>query len=140
MGHMYPSATLALSSGAVSWISDTIGALLVSPGYVFNPAHVHVSDLVAFELNDVSYGRQTLTGKTQTLDTVNNQTILSSALVVFPLLANSITNALILFKSTGTDSTSPLLAYVDFFSTITAIGKTVQVNPSASGWMQCQAQ
>lgn len=119
MPQIYDSGLFALSnppSGAISYKTDTIKALLVTPGYIFVPSHVNVSD-INNELTDASYlaaGRQTLANKTQVLDSVNHQVVFSSDPPVYANLANSSTNAAILFKDTGVAGTSQLIAYCNF--------------------------
>src|SRR5438552_3438433 len=85
--------------------SDTIKVMIVKVAQAFNSAHQFVSDLTA---GNIVVRSAALTGKTITNGVFNSNA------VTFTAVADPGTNCLfILYKDTGNDATSPLIAYYD---------------------------
>lgn len=103
-----PSGKIALA-GSTDWLTSTIKATLIGAGYTFNLAHDRIDDVTAgFRLSTV-----TLTGKTDTNGVLSATT---------PLTFSSVTGAsqgLFLWHDTGTESTSPLIGWIDGLITVT---------------------
>lgn len=129
---LYGPALAALSSGAIDWATATVECALLDATYVpAQDTHAHASDLTG-ELTDASYARQTLTGKTNTYDAASNTQHLDAADIVFPALSGTFRYAVILV-STGTASTSPLVAFTDFGSDQVATGVDVTLTVDSQG-------
>lgn len=113
---LYPKFKEALlsQSPSINLSSDTINVALIDTGvYTYNAAHDFWDDAVAG-----------LVGTAQTLGskTVTNG-VFDAADVTFTSVSGSTVEALIIYKSTGVNSTSPLIAYID-----TATGLPVTPN------------
>ena len=79
--------------------------MLVSAAYTLDPTnHVYFTDITP---SSVLTGRVTLTSKTTVAGAANAANITFSAVAAGLNVA-----AIVLFKSTGTDATSPLIAYL----------------------------
>jgi len=122
---LYTSGLDAVGNG--SWVADTYGTLLVQSTYSFNPDHVHVSDIVASEVTESGYSRQTLTSKTRTVDLSGgsppNIILLGAASPITfgnPITTGQTTNAMVLYKNAGSDATRLLVAYFPFTALDTA--------------------
>src|SRR4051812_7382927 len=89
--------------GSIDWDTDDIRVMLVKSTYTFSAAHKFVSDLGA-----VDNGRSAaLAGKTVTSGVADaNDTTLTAT-------AAAASNALVVFKHTGSDATARLIAYID---------------------------
>lgn len=103
-----------------NWLSDTIRVYLLGSGYTPDQdAHEFLSAVIAQELataNGYTAGGVALGTKTVTVDTTTNQTRLGAANTLWtPSAGQTLTaNYAVVAKATGTNSTSPLLGYIDF--------------------------
>lgn len=103
MSAPFNKALEQLLSAGINMTTDDIRAMLVLSSYTFNAAHVFIADIGA-----VDNGRSgALAGKSVT-DGVFDAT--DSTL---DALASTASNALIIFKHTGSDATARLLWYID---------------------------
>ena len=112
---VYGLALTSLVSAQINFTTDTMKALLTTSAYVPNQdTHRYKSD-VTNEVTGTGYtaGGVTLTSKTAVYDGPSNTLTLDCA---DPAWTSSTITAryLVFYKDTGTASTSPLLAYVDF--------------------------
>lgn len=112
---IYNSAKVRLINGGIDLDTDTIKVALVTSSYTPNiDTNTFFSD-VTNEVVGTGYtaGGATLTGATVTQDNTNDR-------AVFDANDTSWTNATftargaVIYKSTGTAATSPLIMYVDF--------------------------
>jgi hypothetical protein len=113
---LYAKGREAFLTGGINWASDTIKVALVTSGYT--PAlttHQFYSDLTP--ASNVVGTDQTLTSKTTTNGTAD------AADVTFSAVASGAIKYVAIYKSTGTNSTSPLIALID-----TATGLPVTAN------------
>lgn len=110
----YKESMLSLNP-SVDLDTDTIKVALVTSGYTFNAANQFYSDLTPG--SNVVGTPQTLGSKTVT------DGVFDAADVTFTAVTGSACNALVIYKDTGTPSTSPLIAYID-----TATGLPVTPN------------
>lgn len=90
----------------INWLSDTIKVILVNTGsYTVNTtSHQYYSDVAG---GAIIAGPVTLTSKGATAGAA------SAANVTFSSVSGSTIGAIIIYKDTGTPSTSPLIAYID---------------------------
>ena len=114
---IYPKAKQAFESAAIDLTTDTIKAILVSNAYTYSASHQYLSDLGANTIGTAV----TLTGIS-----VTNGVFDASDLAFTGLSSTGTTNALVIYKDTGTGSTSPLICYDAL--TATDLTSTTQVN------------
>lgn len=120
--------------GPITVASDTIKVFLVdSADYTFSAAHTNMSQLtVAGRVANATLG-------TKTVGTLAAG-VFDSADPTFTAVTGDQSEALVLLKDTGTESTSPLMAFYDTFSSgmpVTPNGGNVSIQVSASvGWYQ----
>lgn len=112
---IYNSFKKDIQSGNINLSSDTIKVALVTSSYTPDQdAHTKFSDITN-EVSGTGYtaGGAALSGLTVTQDNTNNRGVFSATNASWS--SSTITaHAAILYKSTGTSSTSPLVAYIDF--------------------------
>lgn len=104
-------------------------ALINLSAYSYNPSHQYWSSASAGAVGTP----QTLASKTYT------NGVLSGGTVVVPSVTGAVVSAIIMYVDTGTDSTSPLVAYLDTGITgfpLTPTGVNVTINWSQSGIFQ----
>lgn len=113
---------------------DTIKVALVTATY--SPAqdtHDFFDD-VTNEVSGTGYsaGGATLGSQTTAYDSTDNEAVFDAADTTWT--TSSITaRGAVIYKSTGTASTSPLMAYIDFSSDKTSDGGTFQITWAAEG-------
>jgi hypothetical protein len=123
-----------LPLSAVNWSSDTIKVRLVSSAYTPDQdAHQFLSSVPTGVGTD-----QTLGSKTNAYDSSTNTIAFDAADAVFTALTGTFRYAVI-YKDTGTGSTSPLVCYVDFGLDTTASAQDLTVLWNSSGIFATQA-
>lgn len=113
---VYGKALQAIVNKEVDFGSDTIKVALCTSSYTPNQdTHDYYDDLTN-ELTDGSYtaGGETLASKTVTYDSGTNTVTLDCADVTFSALTSTGIRYAVFYGDSGTDSTSPLLCYMDF--------------------------
>lgn len=122
------------SSNGVDLDTDTLKVMLVTSSYVPDQdAHDFVND-VTNEAVGTGYtaGGQVLTNKGVTQDNTNNRAAFTADPSVWT--GSTITaRGAVLYKDTGTPSTSPLIAYYDFGGNIISSGGPFTITWNASG-------
>ena len=104
---LYDKGREAFLLGDIDWAADTIQAILVDTS-------AYTPDLAAHDfLNDIPSGARigsavTLSGKSATNGVADASDISFTGLVAAPSI-----EALVIYKSTGVESTSALIAYID---------------------------
>lgn len=128
-----PLALEAFNGTNINFTSDTIKVALVN-GYVPNQSTDQYFSNVTNEVTGTGYtaGGNTLAGKTNTQDNTNKRAIFNASTISWPTSTIAATGAVI-YKSTGTSSTSPLIAYVDFNGTLSTANSTFSVAWNATG-------
>jgi hypothetical protein len=115
---LYGNFLLKALNKEVDFDSDTIKVALLSSSYTPDQdAHDYLNDVSSFEVTGTGYtaGGNTLGSKTATYDSANNVVILDAADTTWS--SSTITaRYAVVYGSTGTASTSPLIGYVDFGS------------------------
>ena len=123
---------LAGESNAINWTSDTIKLALTTSSYT--PAATHdFFDDVTNEIAGSGYTAGGVTLGSKTRANVSTTAVLDAADASWTTA--TITNARygVLYKSTGTDSTSPILGIYDFTSDQSVSSGTFTVVFSANG-------
>lgn len=108
---------LLLKGANIDFESDTIKVALVTSSYTPDfDAHDFFDDITN-EVTGTGYtaGGATLASKTVTQDDTDNEGVFDAADVTWSTSTITARGAVI-YKSTGTASTSPLIAYIDFGS------------------------
>lgn len=104
-----------IANGSIDLDTDTIKVALVTSTYTPNQdTHEFFSD-VTNEVTGTGYtaGGATLASKTVTADNTDNEGVFDAADVTWS--SSTITaRGAVVYKSTGTASTSPLICYIDF--------------------------
>jgi hypothetical protein len=101
---MYPSCKTLLLGGDIDLLNDTIKVVAIDTAdYTYNSAHDF--------LNDVAAGSRIATA-TLASKTISGG-VFDAADVTFTSVTGDPFEALILYKDTGVESTSPLIAYLD---------------------------
>lgn len=110
-------------NGEIDYDTDTIKAMLCTSTYSPNQDTHRYKSSVTNEVSGTGYtaGGVTLTTKTVTYDAPSNTLSLDCD---DPAWATATITAryLVFYKSTGTDATSPLIAYVDFGADVSSTG------------------
>ena len=104
---IYPTAKKAILDADVDFLVDTLKIVLLTSGYTYNAAHDF--------LNDITAGYRVATSAALTSKTTTGGTF-DAADVTFSALTGSAVRSWVLFKDTGTESTSQLIAYFDTVS------------------------
>lgn len=109
---IHDNARKLLIKADIDWLVDTINVLLVETGHTPDAGDVFVADVVADELDDASYARQTLGGKTVTI--ASNRGVASADNPVWALLvdAQDVAGAYV-FKQVTNDADSILICYLE---------------------------
>jgi len=99
MRKIYPSTAQKLFEAGFNWASDNFTAVLLSSAYVFDSTDVFRSDIAAGVLASVA-----ISGKT------NTSGVLDASDLTFTGVTGTVA-ALLIFKDTGVQATSPLCVY-----------------------------
>lgn len=112
---IYNSFKAKIMSGAIDLDTDAIKVALVTSSYTPNIDTHEFFDDVTNEVSGAGYtaGGETLAGAAVTVDTTDDEGVFDADDVTWS--SSTITaRGAVLYKSTGTASTSPLIAYFDF--------------------------
>jgi hypothetical protein len=103
---LYDFARQRFLEGQINWMTDTIKVLLIDTG-AYTPqtsTHQYLSDISS---SARIAGPMTLTSKATTGGAAD------AADVTFPAVSGASIEAIVIYKDTGTENTSPLLAIID---------------------------
>lgn len=103
---IYPKGLEAFLNGSINWASDTIKAALVKTAYTYSSAHDFYDDVSTNVLGTP----QTIGSKTTTSG------VADGADVTFTALTGTAVSYILIYKDTGTPSTSPLIALIDDYT------------------------
>ncbi len=120
----------------VDWDSDTIKVALLSSSYTPNQdTHDYFDDVVSFEVTGTGYsaGGQTLGSKTVTYDAANNVIVLDAADTTWSSSTITARYAVVYNDSGATNSTKPLIGYVDFSSDQSSTNGNFTITWDATG-------
>lgn len=105
MNQLYPKGREGFLAGDAAWDTDDFRVILADADYVFSAAHVWLADVVAA-------GRVATSGALVTKTVVDG--VADAADVTFALLAGGSTiTQVIVYRQTGVEGTSLLVAYYD---------------------------
>ncbi|MDX2732868.1 MULTISPECIES: hypothetical protein [unclassified Streptomyces] len=121
---LYPSFKALLLSGGIDLTTADIRAIIVdSADYTYSAAHDF--------LDDVTAGARVAVSSSLASKTVAGG-VFDAADVTYSAVTGDSVEAIILYKHTGTDATSNLVAYIDGVS-VTPNGGNIVVSWNASG-------
>lgn len=104
--------------GSIALLTDNIKVALLSSAYTPDvDAHEFFDDVSSYEITVVNYspGGELLTSKTITQDNTDNEGVFDAADTVWTNATGTITAGFaVIYKDSGTPSTSPLISYIDF--------------------------
>lgn len=111
----YNSAKVKIADGSINWVSDTIKVALCTSAYTPNKrTHTWLSDITN-EVTGTGYtaGGYTLSGKSLTQDNTNDRAVFDANDISQSGVTIAAYRYLVVYKSTGTASTSPLITVID---------------------------
>lgn len=127
---VYAKGLLEIMSASTDLDSSTLIALLMQSAYSFNAANTFVSDLTN-EISVGGYSRQTLANKVVGLTGTTFAYLVADALAFGSLTIGQTIGGLVVARQTGSDSTSPLLFFIDLPDTATT-GGAVTFTPATA--------
>lgn len=122
--NLYDTARTAFASGDIDWLADNIKSVLVD-------TDDYAVDLAAHDfLADIPAGARVATSGNLSGKTVTAGACYASPWV-FPAVSGDVAEALVIYKDTGNEATSQLIAYIDTVSglPVTPNGTDVTVTP-----------
>lgn len=132
---LYGNFLLKALNKEVDFDSDTIKVALLSSSYTPDQdAHDYFNDVSSYEVSGTGYtsGGNTLGSKTATYDSATNVIVLDAADTTWS--SSTITaRYAVIYDSTGTASTSPLIGYVDFGSDQSSTNGNFTITWDATG-------
>lgn len=107
----YNTGIYEITSGTTVWTSATIKVMLMNTLHAFDRDDEFVSDIVANEISASGYSRQTLASKTVANDATKDATYMDAGNPNFGVIVTGQTvRFMVMYRDTGDDATSPLLA------------------------------
>jgi len=135
----YNTATKDILDGTIDLDTDTIKVSLHSSTYTPSVAHDFYDDITNEMASGGGYttGGETLASTAVTTVTTNDA-MYDAANVTWSSNASGFSTAryAVIYKSTGTDSTSPLLGYIDFVSNQDNVNNDLTIKWNTSGILQ----
>lgn len=125
---LYPKGKEGLIDGSIDMDTNDIRIILIDTAdYTYNAAHDN--------LDDVAAGSRVATSGALSSKTVTNGTF-DSADVTLSAVSGDPSEAIIMYKHTGTESTSRLIGYWDSGTglPVTPNGGDITITVHASGW------
>lgn len=130
---LQPSGRQTFLQGDADWLVDTFKIVLVDASYIYSAAH----DFLA----DVGAGARIATTAALGSKTATNGYAFSASPVLSAVPAGDTAMGFWLYRDTGVEATSHLVAFYDTKSDDTPIslatnGGNVTINPAALGWFR----
>lgn len=130
---VYLRALRRFAEGNVNWETDTIKLALLSSSYTPDlDNHDYFNDVSAYEISGSGYtaGGATLANRSFTVDTANDRVYLNADNVSWASATFTARYAVV-YKDTGTASTSPILVLIDFGQDYSVSGATFSIEWSS---------
>ena len=146
---VYDGGLLDLTSGApaggVPWVSNTYKLTLVTSAYPVSAGHLYASAFSGYELSSVSFNagfgglmRRAVSGRTVSYIVASHYVALGGSAVLWSGISAGSAGAAVLFRESGTDALSPLIAYFPL-TNITTNGGDLTLSAPASGYLVVSA-
>lgn len=128
---LYPNFKHSAVKGDFDIDASTIKVALVLNSAAYNATHDNYDDISA----NVVGTPQTISAATFTLDTGDGGTELDGGDVTFTALSGSEVGSMVIYKDTGTPSTSQLIAWIDSYTGLpfTPSGADLDITWPAAG-------
>lgn len=133
---LYNSFKKKIMDGSIDLDSDTIKVALLTSAYSPNiDSHTFLSDVNGNEISGTGYtaGGVALANKVITQDNVNDLAYFDADDASWPASTFSGVRYIVIYKSTGTASTSPLVGYIDLTTDRSSSGDAFLVQFDAAG-------
>jgi len=132
--NLYNSGLLKIANNTINFAADTIGAILVSDGYVFNKAHDFLNDVTTHEVTNsvgTGYERKTLANKTVSL--VGDAIVFDADNVLYTAINTAeVLSKIVIYKDNGSDAANDLIACIDY-NDLPTNGSDVEVQFNVAG-------
>lgn len=125
---MYDSGASSFAQAGINWVSDTIKAICIdTANYTFSQSHTNLSQVAA--------GSRIAVGQLANKAILSNGSCDADDLVMTNITGASV-EAIIIYKHTGTESTSTLIAYLDTLTGLpfTPLGVDVTLRWGSNGY------
>lgn len=124
------------AAARVDWVTDTIKVALTTSSFSFNQDTHDFFDDVTNEVTGTGYtaGGATLASKTLTYDSATNKIVLDSADPSWTSATITGIRRAVVYKSTGTASTSSIMVVHSFASDVAVSSGTLTIQVDADGW------
>lgn len=130
----YTTGRKELAEGTIRLLADTIGVLLVTDAYMFNPDEDTVAQLAAFELSVAGYVRQNLANKSMVANKPARRAEFHADNPYWASLAEGQrVGGAVFFKVTGNDATARPILFIDHADILTN-GSPFRLEKHADGW------
>lgn len=127
---VYPIANDEFLNGDIDLAADTIKAVLVDAAdYTYSNAHNFLDDVPSGAR--ATNGTGTLASKT--IGTSGNVTTFDAADLTLTAVTGDPSEAVVIYKDTGAEATSQLIAYLELSSAVTPNGGNITLQWNASG-------
>lgn len=110
---LYPKGRQKFLEGAIAWLTDTIKVTAVDSGYTYNAAHDF--------FDDVGAGARVVTSSALGTKTSTDGVADAADVLYAAVPAGDTITGLVVWKDTGVEATSPLIAFYDTKADTTAI-------------------
>jgi hypothetical protein len=129
---IYDLAFTSFANKEIDWGTDTIKVMLTTSTYTPNQATHQYKSSVTNEVTGTGYtaGGATLASKTEA---ISSHVKTFDAADVSWATSTITARYAVVYSSTGTDATSPLLCYIDFGADVVSSGGTFQITWDAAG-------
>lgn len=120
----------ALADKEIDWLADDVRVMLLSSSYTPNlDSHDYVDDVRAYEISGTNYTADgaLLAGKTVNVNTTDNRVEFGANDVSWASATITARYAVV-YVDTGVDSTSPLIALLDFGGAESVTAGTFPIN------------
>ena len=131
---IYNKGKTEVLKGGIDLLTDTIKVALVTSNYTPDKDVDAFFDDVTNEVSGTGYtaGGKALANKSVTQDDINDRAVFDADDVTWTV-ATITARAAVLYKDTGTASTSPLIAYIDFGLDYSTLGEDFTVEWDTDG-------
>lgn len=131
---LYNNGKAKIINGAIDLDTDTIKVALCTSSYTPNIDSHDFFDDITNEVSGTGYsaGGYTLANKTVTVDTANDRAVFDADDISSETTTVTFRYAII-YKSTGTAGTSPLIAVIDFTTDRAYTAETLYIQWNSSG-------
>lgn len=140
---VYGHAGVHLANNDITWNSDTVKLAFTTSAYAVSQANDEFFSDVTNELTTgggYTAGGQALTGKTRTYDaTTREERFIADNFSIAALTPSSPFRYGVIYKSTGTPSTSILIAYINFGADQNPAGLPFAIQWASTGVWYAQA-